>query len=1773
MTSRVIELFLSPRNTPGALSPASLVLRQRIEPLLRDAVTTEQPSLAEHIVQLIKNSSEPLTDTTLHQEVERRLGQPSAPDPQKTYAQVIQQIFESLPPSVPNAHRLLPRARRDLQNPISPPSPRQASVRSFADALVNRGDRQLAIGVANSLVLQQQIAANGLRRCAAECNVTVPPDSTFGQAWAELADALHSEPFKSFAQGRQIDISKLLIDTSGTLTETKNNRDVNYYLHRDTAWASASTAVLAAARKVAGRGFLVEFSDRNHSDAYTVAQFYGLNPGYTKGDTLFAIGQLFRDGTFRSLISADPEYATQYAPIKQLQQNASQRIVDLPQPQLNQRLAAFAPKPVSKTVEEADRELALRCSQALMKLLPDCQDGAVEFPILVNDIPEYSTFNQVRNNLLNALNSAKFKAFLIEENLDPGSVRIAPDNAELTGKVNGVDTAFTLNDLSNWTVVWGEIMSAVQAWAAGSDAYVQYPSTTSARLYDVMRFYKEPIPSEISSRESDWQERRSTTYLGRVADMIRNKGFKALLSPSADDSNSQEVRKRQQAVIQQFTGQPAPLSPLETLAADVHAQPLAPVKRAEPTAPDANAATTAKAPPATAPQATTPTASSENPALGNAVAQMSRKLFSGQPNLRSVVEGMLGDAINDASPGLDFDVNHLAFATPDPDGSNQFVETQLVELALDYLANRSALPFLRGNGKFVDTRPDVLAHTGFAPGTPLALDEEAVNRAVSMLPAKLNEAIKAAKLEYWNAPAVSTPASGDAGKGASYSGSRQALIVSLLRDNLFQAALYQPGLTEEERDTLDMVLKYPVGSTRPRAAQGSLVEVYTLDGHHSHGFSPTSPNILIKRMLPGNTVKLMCEPSGKVSAYNDEEPPKTKVNDDIFNTQANIIINRKLGQLLATAPSSAIAATPGQPKVSVPDWLANAVEADRFTMHELALKLASHLRSNKIGSSMKELKDIRTFAQEKFSAQLPIPNAYKTEDLEVVFKVAAQVAGGSIERRRVSLTDVLLKNAVDMPSRQLEVHHKTLNVRIPFLEKDGALRKMVEEVDVGKHYPEYLKNALLDDPVQKAAHQAVFTEQVPITLQIKALEQAIRGSFGFDMTGFRYVREILDPKPGAKTVDGKEIAIRPLAFIRTSGDAPDIVANAYLIEPSDSEAGPHILYRPMSASTPLLQFRTRAELMKAIQKPAQTQKEIINWMSDDNTRTAYRNGGFLSPHTVVMGQNVDPLIKLNPFHPTAAAPTLATDGYAAATTLQAQLNAGQLMNSLYEANASAQISSAAEMAVTTEDSTSALHTQLGWLVLNAVLSFPLLPAKLAYAAYALQALNIVNDIETLTDGDDERKAEATVDLLVNLAILLIAHLAAPRMTKPAGDALTTKALEGRILPDGTPGNELAPRSIQLGGTAQSLYSIEGVVASYIDTYNGGDRINVLGHGSEPAPGQPSKIMSEDGKLYSAQEIYDLLLERGIDLKKFKEGRVLACWSASGGDNSFIADMHSITGVPFKGYEGPIVTDIIPGVNIDELYQEYVKNNRLYFPELANSDIESMAQRQLDNYVDNHFKQVDIKKDHGSVIWLNIGTEKNPVWQKYVVDYQPKRTGPPKAKAEAKDDAPIVPTVAAHPVVDVLMGESHTVQDGQSILTTRSLSDCSALVVLSDLKDGVYQKRTMMHLTGSNLEFGLCSGDVYEHLEALDRSLNRGGKVILVGGSQSQSVVGVATTVGQEYNGKKPLLDLLKKPGVEAVIAGSVGVTVKPDGTFTLLEGTGNGVFDAKKVKDVFDFAD
>lgn len=161
-------------------------------------------------------------------------------------------------------------------------------------------------------------------------------------------------------------------------------------------------------------------------------------------------------------------------------------------------------------------------------------------------------------------------------------------------------------------------------------------------------------------------------------------------------------------------------------------------------------------------------------------------------------------------------------------------------------------------------------------------------------------------------------------------------------------------------------------------------------------------------------------------------------------------------------------------------------------------------------------------------------------------------------------------------------------------------------------------------------------------------------------------------------------------------------------------------------------------------------------------------------------------------------------------------------------------------------------------------------------------------------------------------------------------------------------------------------------------------------------------------------------------------------------------------------------------------------------------------------------------------------------------------------------------------VEVEMGRSVSLSKGHDALATRSLSDCSALAVLTDWDGSTYQNRPLMHLTGSNLELGLNPGnsDTRTLMHRLQASLDKNSHVILVGGVNSSSLQGMATTIGQTLHGEQPLRDLLNgRSGAAVTLASSAGITINADGTFKLLEGTGRGVLSREDIARVFDRVD
>jgi len=1586
VAASVVELLFNrdPRSAgpQGPMRSIAFVHAMRqIEELLRQSPTRDQPSPAEQIRLLIERSSNPLEDPRLRQQIDQLLNQPSVQDARKSYVQLIHETLGQSPELDSDwslkGQNAPARSRRDVSFSII-----SLEAQKDAKALVEKGDSEMAVQYAAALT--DWAISSKTSRIKAPVPATVaniPPYSTFGQAWSGFTKALKEEPFVTFARNNNIDTSNFRwLPGTGELVCSINGEQKSF-TNRDSGWQQATMAVAAAAKALApDSNFSFIFTGESSAPLDLVGDFYAVPFGSSPADRLYRAGQLQTTKIFESLRFPDADIARdnkpEYRHVRQMQRQTKEIVGN----DFTQRKGTFSPlghpRSPSERVEKADLELAHLCGAYLMSLKKETRQfyGG---PADILKPPKDSTYEQLRQAFNKALYSEPFSTFAAERKIDVASVSVDPHTGELSCMVTGLQgtytrTVFKTTDYSGWSAIAPEIWRLAKNLAAGSSEPVQNTDYTYPKVAHILNFYGENPAGEAL-----------LDILKQSSALTRN-GFAALRKDgSASDERVREVKAKQRTVIQQLnTGT---IGEQDTPVTATHPSSNKPAEAVNPTT------------------------------------EIARRQFTGEPDLRSVAGRLLSDAIKKASPGLDFNINQLAFAEPDPDNPGQFKRTPLMDLALDYLGGGDA-PTFPGNSKLVDTRPDLLAHTGNTPDAPLPVDMKAVESAIRALPGQLRDALEADLLKYWDQPAFTPPIAGGL---SPFAGSHRTLVSDLLRDNLRLAGLKQPGLDEQQRETLDLVVRYPKGSARPVPTDNSEITVFSLGSvsqPNQGSVESSSPSLLVQRHIADRLVLLLCEPNGKVTPYDSyaafdtarkqqlqEQSPDhllrntlKKVDGDIFYTQAQTVIDQRLDDALATNPAYTNLDKLNQPQRKVPGWVGNATEAERFVLHELSLQLASISQRNKGRTYNSDILDIRPFAEQAFDNLKAV--SHPAKNLEVVFKVPVGgnspggVVSGSIHRERMSMTDVLLRNLSGLPSRDVEVYLKPGNTRVPALEQDGALLKLIQDVDVGKNYPELLKHELLDDPAKKAERQSLFAQQVPVELQMKALELAVQKKSGLDTTGFRYVQAVVNPERGPKTVDAKEIVVRPLAFIAGPGATPDVVDNMYLIEPEDSATGPHILYRPLIADAPLLQFPTRQALLEAIQKPGRLQKDILAWFPGDSTREYYKAWSFKEPSAQTMA-----IFGVGDAETVPAAPTLAAGGYGAANQLKEKLQAGQLMNHLYDANAQGLSSIAEQQSVSDDESRWATLKEGGYLLLNAVL--PALRGPGAAIGLALQFQGILSDLQTLADDETGNKEKAMADLLLSLATLLV-HFRARALNEHPGVRSTLRELGshstspiagGRLSPGDVAPKALPSHRIQFGGQLENIKPLDGEIQTFVDTYNGAERINIIGHAAEPETGQPARIVGEDDKLYSAEAIDNELIARGVDIRKYPNARLIVCYSGKGGTQSLAADLNSITGVPVKGFEGPVTAEY-DGVNTKDpftLYAESLEKYKNMYPKYKKEDLHWLAENDSNKKLSDSYITLDVRKDQGTLVDTNIGTYKKPVYMKVAVDYRPIRFGPAK----------------------------------------------------------------------------------------------------------------------------------------------------------------------------------
>ncbi|WP_024961243.1 RHS repeat-associated core domain-containing protein [Pseudomonas syringae] len=94
---------------------------------------------------------------------------------------------------------------------------------------------------------------------------------------------------------------------------------------------------------------------------------------------------------------------------------------------------------------------------------------------------------------------------------------------------------------------------------------------------------------------------------------------------------------------------------------------------------------------------------------------------------------------------------------------------------------------------------------------------------------------------------------------------------------------------------------------------------------------------------------------------------------------------------------------------------------------------------------------------------------------------------------------------------------------------------------------------------------------------------------------------------------------------------------------------------------------------------------------------------------------------------------------------------------------------------------------------------------------------------------------------------------------------------------------------------------EGLI-SFEDTANGAKRINFYAHGYKvPIKEHGYHQMRAANQGLGPEQLYNSVVASGVNFDKYKQIRLVMCYSATGGDNSFAASFSKITKKPVKGY--------------------------------------------------------------------------------------------------------------------------------------------------------------------------------------------------------------------------------------------------------------------------------
>ncbi|WP_225908591.1 hypothetical protein [Pseudomonas lactucae] len=806
------------------------------------------------------------------------------------------------------------------------------------------------------------------------------------------------------------------------------------------------------------------------------------------------------------------------------------------------------------------------------------------------------------------------------------------------------------------------------------------------------------------------------------------------------------------------------------------------------------------------------------------VAQAVSATFASRPTFESVVQRTFTAAISEHYPGLALDWSTLQLALPVAGGAWRF--EPFAAKILDYLASGTPVDFneVGALAPYLTQRPP----TPIKTPTGHWLDMHVIDTLVRELPWSVPIGLQNALTDYWN------PTPEDATN-------RWRWLSDTLRDTLQLAALQQPDLSDAARQTLQQVINCPAYAQRVKRYGTAATYAYTLETrlHHDNQDSALlSPQLMLVRTVNTDTVVLLCQPDGTLRTFASVDAlgqywsehvaghyiieavtwERYEVQGSVFEHQAALILNQQLQHIGAlrlpsdlglsnlqalyrdiSDPAHAFLDEPQTAttfentlREKLPGWLQHASTEQRAAYRRHSLGLASNIRLNKGQTFLSDITDIHGFTVNALTQALETtakgsaaaPESYHPDNVQLTFThyIGAIGAVGIPDIQRMSLTELAIRNLVGQPKGTLTLAHSDGLPLPAWLTPDYITRGdgLIERVDIGTTYPDYLKQQLLSESPQALARQRLFADQLRDQLPLMALELHLKNEASITNLGARYVAALVQSDPDERRVDGNAVVLRCLALLRNLEAPMDVVANMFIIEALDNTTGPHLLYRPLYPDA-LREFATREDLLNAIAQPGALQTSVLTWLPEA-ARPVYDNGGFLEPHYIRFGLGDE-------FAPiTTPSPAYLADNGASHELLQYLLN-GQLFDYLYGSNAGALIDQASTTAVSTRSSRWQMLLETGGAVF-ASLVLPLLRGPALLSAWLVTlAASLEQDVPALQSQDPVTRELAGADVLISLAGVLGDLVPVTTRATPLPSPLRQQALRPpapRLLPEQWP---------------------------------------------------------------------------------------------------------------------------------------------------------------------------------------------------------------------------------------------------------------------------------------------------------------------------------------------------------------------------------------------------